>query len=115
MEKLELPKVEIHMADGIFIKQMLCEKAGTFIEQHVHAYDHTLMIAKGSFRVWRGEPHLGDFKAPAGLLIEAGTKHMLQALEPGSLAYCIHNISRTGEVEVVPTESVLALAMKAGA
>ena len=107
LRKIELPKVETTMADGVFIKQMVCEKAGTIVEQHVHAYDHTLLIGVGSFRVWKDGVHLGDFKAPKPLMIEAGTKHMLKSLEDNSIAYCIHNVSRTGEVEVLPSEQVL--------
>ena len=99
--------VEIHMADGIFIKQMTVEKAYTIIPQHSHTYDHTSMIAKGSFRAWKNNVLLGDFTAPTGLLIEAGNKHLFQSLEDHSVIYCIHNVERTGKVEIMDEHTII--------
>lgn len=92
--------VEIKMSDGIFIKQMVIPRAGTYIPQHSHLYDHTSMLAAGSIRVWKDGECLGEFSAPTGILIEAGAKHTFLALEDGTTIYCIHNISRTGEVDI---------------
>lgn len=94
------PVVDIKMADGVFIKQMLIKKAGTFVPQHSHTYDHTSMLAVGAARVWEDGKLVGDFIAPAGLLIKAHTKHTFQALVDGTIVYCIHNVSRTGIVDV---------------
>jgi quercetin dioxygenase-like cupin family protein len=90
-----------------FVKQMLCAEAGTIVEQHVHAYDHITMIAAGAFRVWKNDVHIGDFEAPTGIIVDAGIKHMFQSLAPNSIAYCFHDIRPTGEVEIVPSESIL--------
>lgn len=95
------PVVEIKMADGVFIKQMAIAKAGTLIPQHSHAYDHTSMVAVGAVRVWCDGKLLGDFRAPTGILIKAFSKHTFQALEQGTIVYCIHNVSRTGDVEIM--------------
>lgn len=95
------PVVEIHMADDIFIKQMLITKAGTYIPQHSHAYDHTSMLAVGSVRVWVDGIIKGDFKAPTGILIEKGTKHTFLSLEDNTIVYCIHNLMRSDAVEVL--------------
>ena len=94
------PVVEIKMADGIFIKQMAIAKAGTVIPQHSHVYDHTSMVAVGSVSVWCDGHHLGDYRAPTGILIPAHRKHLFVALEDGTVVYCIHRIDRTGEVEI---------------
>ena len=37
--------VEIKMADGIFVKQMVLSRAGTMVPQHAHDYDHLSMLA----------------------------------------------------------------------
>lgn len=95
------PVVEIHMADDVFIKQMLIAKADTFIPQHSHVYDHTSMLAVGSVRVWEDGVLRGDFTAPTGLLIKAGIKHTFQALVDNTVVYCIHNTSRSDVVEVL--------------
>jgi quercetin dioxygenase-like cupin family protein len=92
--------VEIHTPDGIFIKQMVIAKAGTYVPQHSHAWDHTSMLAAGAVRVWRDGVIDRDYQAPTGIPIAAGVKHMFMALEDETIVYCIHNISRTGEVEV---------------
>jgi len=92
--------VEIKMADDVFIKSYHVEKAETWMPQHSHAYDHTSMIARGAVRVWRDGFLMGDFIAPKGIMIEAHTKHMFMTLQDDTIIYCIHNISRSGEVEI---------------
>jgi mannose-6-phosphate isomerase-like protein (cupin superfamily) len=87
--------------DDIFIKQMLLAEAGDTVEQHAHCYAHTTLVAAGSIRVWRGGELMGDFAAPSRVFIPAKTKHTIMALEDKTLAYCIHNVSRSeGKVEI---------------
>lgn len=95
------PDVSFALEDGVFVKQMFLAEAGTVVPQHSHAYAHTSMLAVGSVRVWCDDELLGDFKAPRPIAINAGCKHTFLTLEPGTLLYCIHNVSRTGEVEVL--------------
>lgn len=99
IENIELPEVEWIVQDDIFIKQMFLRKAGIFVPQHSHKYDHASMLASGSIRVWCDDVLVGDFKAPHPISIKAGTKHTFQSLEP-SIVYCIHNISRQESVEI---------------
>ena len=109
LAKLELPRIETRFNDGVFVKAMVCERAGTCVEGHIHRWPHTTYFATGSFRVWKDGVHLGDFTAPCGIDIAAGCKHMLKVLADGSVALCIHNVSRTGEVETVPSEQLLGV------
>lgn len=99
--------VEIRMADDVFIKQMAIPKAGTYVPQHSHAYDHTSMLAVGSVRVWEDEVLKGDFTAPTGLFIRAGTKHCFLSLEDNTVVYCIHNVSRGDLVEILEENHIL--------
>jgi quercetin dioxygenase-like cupin family protein len=92
--------VQITMPDGIFVKSMCVAKAGTVIPQHAHAYEHSSFVALGSVRVWKDGVLLGDFSAPRFILIPPRTKHRFQTLEDGTIVFCIHNISRTGAVEI---------------
>ncbi len=94
------PEVEFTLEDGVFVKQMYLAEAGSVVPQHSHEYAHTSMLAVGSVRVWCDEQLLGDFKAPRPITIKAHAKHTFLSLEPGTLIYCIHNVARTGEVEV---------------
>jgi hypothetical protein len=100
MQEIELPNVEFAVADGIFIKQMHMDRAGTYVPQHSHKYDHTSMLATGSIRVWQNDICIGDFKAPIPIEIKAGVKHTFVSLEPNTTVWCIHRIDRTGDVEV---------------
>lgn len=93
--------IEIRMADGIFIKQMIVAKAGTYVPQHAHTWDHVSMLAAGAVRVWKDGALDGDYTAPTAIEIKAGVKHMFAALADNTIIYCIHNISRTGEVDIM--------------
>lgn len=94
------PLWEHQSADGVFIKQMFLRDAGMLVPQHAHVYDHTSLLAHGRVRVWKDGILQGDFQAPYPFFIEAKVKHAFQALEPGTLIYCIHNTSRNGRVDI---------------
>lgn len=94
------PNWEHKSPDGVFIKQMFLRHQFTLVPQHAHAYDHTSMLATGSVRAWADGVLLGDYAAPCPIFIKAKVKHTFQSLEPDTLIYCIHNISRTGDVEI---------------
>jgi hypothetical protein len=91
---------EIYIADDIFTKQMHIKHEGMFIPQHSHSYEHMSMLAHGSVRVWQDGVFTGDYVAPVGIKIPANVKHTFMSLEPDTIIYCIHNISRSGEVDV---------------
>ena len=84
--------VEIKIVDDIFIKSMEIARAGTFVPQHSHTYDHVSMLAVGSVRVWADDELLGDYHAPAGILIKSHTMHRFLSLVDNTLIYCIHRI-----------------------
>lgn len=92
--------IEFHGADGVFVKQMHIKKAGSFVPQHSHTYDHLSMLAKGAVKVTVDGKLIGEFHAPAGINIAANTKHLFQTLKDDTIIYCIHNVSRMGEVEI---------------
>ena len=92
--------VETHLADGVFVKAMNIPAKGTYVPQHAHAYDHTSMVAVGAVRVWADGKLRGDFAAPHGVFIPAHVKHTMLSLTDTTLVYCIHNVSRSGNVSV---------------
>lgn len=97
---------EFTMADGVFVKTMDLPVAGMVVPQHSHAYDHTSFLAKGSIRAWADGALLGEFRAPHPIFIAAGVKHAFQSLEP-ALVLCLHNVSRTGTVEVLDEHHIV--------
>lgn len=92
--------VEIKMADGIFVKQMILDAAGTVVPQHSHTYEHLSMLALGRILVWKDGIFFGEFSAPTGIPIAAHAKHTFVSISDQVIIYCIHNIERSGEVDI---------------
>lgn len=87
----EVDTLAHHVIDGVYTKLFLAKKAGTFIGQHAHAYDHGHLVAAGSFRLFANGAEAGDFCAGQMILIRSGIKHTLMSLEDNSVGACIHN------------------------
>lgn len=87
-------------SDDIMFLPIIVPLKGTKIPQHVHAFDHTTMITKGSVRVWVEDKLLGDFKEDAFIEIKAHKAHKFETLEDNTKICCVHNISKTGKVEI---------------
>lgn len=95
-----------HLIDGVYSKVFVARRAGTFIGQHSHVYDHGHLVASGEVRLFVDDKEVGDFSAGAMILIEAGKKHVLLALENNTMGVCIHNVH--GEMEpAIKEEAVL--------
>ena len=58
------------------------------------------LIAHGSVLVEQNGAFFGVLKAPEMLRIAAHVPHSFKSLEDKTVLYCIHNVSRTGEIEV---------------
>lgn len=103
--------VEYMTSDDVHIMQITVPLKDTIIPQHSHEYDHTTLVTAGSVLVWAGDKNLGDFKAPNMIFIKAGVKHAFKTLEDETSLYCIHNVSRTGEVQVKEENSMEQLCL----
>jgi quercetin dioxygenase-like cupin family protein len=93
--------VEWYLADDIFVKQMLVAKAGSYVPQHSHEFDHVSMLAVGSVTLWKDGVLDRVYHAPTGIAIKAGVKHLFRAEQDGTLIFCIHNVGRAGYVEIL--------------
>lgn len=94
------PNFEYTTPDGIFLKPMILAQAGTLVPQHAHVYVHTSLLVAGSVRVWADGALLGDFVAPTAIHIPAKVKHKFLSLEPNTALVCIHNVEKTGSVQI---------------
>lgn len=92
--------VTIRTVDGIQHETIHVFKAGHHIGQHAHVYPHTTVIARGSLRLWADGQDMGVLRAVTGVLIPAGVKHRFEILEDDTVYSCIHNVGRTGEIDV---------------
>jgi len=86
--------VDIRLVDGVFVKATTFRHAGMFAPQHAHEFAHLSYIASGSVRVFADGVLLGDFTAPASIVIPAGVKHLFEILADDTVVLCIHNADR---------------------
>jgi quercetin dioxygenase-like cupin family protein len=86
---LNLPEVNIHTPDGLFIKTFAVP-ANVLVPQHAHEFAHVTLVCKGRVIAWKGRSGIGEFKEGECINIEAGAIHEFLALEDSRLA-CIHN------------------------
>ena len=100
-------EVSIAIADGMFVKHYRVQKAGTYLPQHSHRYDHVSLVCHGSVRVWVDGRYLGVFAAPKSIEIKANTKHLFEVMEDNTTLACIHRIDRTGEIEIAEEHRIV--------
>jgi quercetin dioxygenase-like cupin family protein len=93
--------IEVHEADGLFLKQMFIPKRDTTIPQHAHAYDHLSMLVKGSVGVWKNGVFDQCYKAPKGILIKAGIKHLFLSLTDDTEIWCVHSLGTEKVVKIL--------------
>jgi quercetin dioxygenase-like cupin family protein len=92
-------QTDIRMCAGLFVKHAIFAE-GSYIPQHSHATEHLSVIATGAVRAWADGELLGDFHAPAGVVIKAHVKHMFLALAPMTTILCVHRVNEDGEPAV---------------
>ena len=67
---------ELAVYGGVFTKLHVIPKAGTFVPQHAHGYDHqSLMVVSGGFVVWCNGVWMGEFGPGQVVRIPAGALH----------------------------------------
>jgi hypothetical protein len=88
--------VEFAEVDDIWIRAYSIPKAKSILAQHVHAHDHVTLVSRGTVQAWQDEKDMGEFSAPAIIIIPAGKKHMFMALTDNVNLCCLHNLRGTG-------------------
>jgi hypothetical protein len=99
--KKQPPVWDHKTTDDVYIKRLYLETPFSVVPQHAHKYAHTTLLTAGSVKVWVGEnKDFVVYNAPAVIQIPAETKHMFVNISPDTELFCIHNVMRTGEVEI---------------
>lgn len=99
------PQTRLTAAANLWLRQMYFEKAGDSNEGHVHNYDHITLLAHGSVRV-HVEGKSTDFKAPHMIFIAKGKSHFVEALEDGTVAYCVHALRDKETEEILDPDQI---------
>lgn len=99
------PETRMTCAGNLWLRQMHFKNAGDANEGHVHEYDHLTLLAYGSVRVHvNGETT--DFKAPQMVFIQKGKSHFIEALEDGTIAYCVHALRDKDTEEILDPSQI---------
>ena len=101
------PNTRITVATNLWLRQMHFEKAGDANEGHVHNYDHMTLLAHGSVKV-HVDDKTTEFKAPHMIFIQAGKSHYIEALEDGTVAYCVHALRDKDTAEILDPDQIPA-------
>jgi len=88
------PQIKLGCVANLYSRQMHFVNAGDVEVGHTHPFDHLTLLAAGSLKV-TVEGKESVFKAPQMIYIHKDKVHELVALEPNTVAYCIHAL-RTG-------------------
>lgn len=92
------PNTKITAAGNLWLRQMHFAKAGDANEGHKHNYDHLTLLAHGSVRV-HVDDQTTDFTAPQMIFITKGKRHFIEALEDGTVAYCVHALRNKDSID----------------
>ncbi len=77
------------MGGGVSVVPTRLPVAGMIVPQHAHSRAHLSYVATGAVRVWADDAPLGDFHAPAGVMIPAFVHHRFETLADDTLILCI--------------------------
>lgn len=91
MALVDLEHPKHYCVGGVYVKELFLEHIGDKVRSHKHAYDHLSLVAAGRVRV-TVDGQVTDYPARSAVKVEAGKEHMIEALEPHSLWYCIHSV-----------------------
>lgn len=101
------PETKISSAGNIWLRQMEFIKAGDTNEAHLHNYDHMTLLAHGSVKV-HVDGNTSIFKAPQMIFIKSGKRHFIEAIEDGTIAYCVHALRNIDTEDILDPEQIPA-------
>ena len=80
---------ELGYFGNIWVRQNYLEKAGDAHPGHKHHFDHVSLLASGKVRVTIAGYPPKEFTAPTFIVIKKEHSHHFEALEDGTLWYCV--------------------------
>ena len=100
------PEVMLGCVANLFSRQMHFVNAGDMEHGHTHQFDHLTLLASGRLQV-TVEGKVSEFSAPYMIYIKKDKMHELVALEPNTVAYCIHALRSGGAVDDIVDPSMV--------
>ena len=101
------PEIKIIAVSNVYCRLMNFNKKGDQELGHYHDYDHGTLLASGKLLVEKLDDNNNiisskEFTAPTFVFIVKDTKHVLTALEDGTVATCIHALRTIDENIIDP-------------
>jgi len=84
-------------ANGVYIRTFYFERAGDANEQHVHTYDHLMLVSHGAVKV-EVSGEASEYRAPHIVGVAAHHQHRVVALEDGSVITCFVHVPGVKEI-----------------
>ena len=100
------PEVKLGSVANLFSRQMHFKNVGDVEHGHTHQFDHLTLLAAGRLQV-TVDGHVSEFFAPHMIYIKKDKMHELVALEPNTVAYCIHALRLGNEVDDILDPSMV--------
>ena len=100
------PEVKLGSVANLFSRQMHFKNVGDMEHGHTHQFDHLTLLAAGRLQV-TVDGHVSEFFAPHMIYIKKDKMHELVALEPNTVAYCIHALRLGNEVDDILDPSMV--------
>lgn len=85
---------------------MVFKNVGDIEHGHTHQFDHLTLLASGKLQV-TVEGVATEFVAPHMIYIRADKNHELVALEPNTVAYCIHALRDKNNTDTIIDPSMI--------
>lgn len=101
---------------NMWVREMHWRKAGDMVRGHCHTFPHPHRLSHGAVRLFILENgvwlHRGDYRVvdlvPKVLFIQAGSMHMMVALEDNTVGSCLHAQRVGPEIwDVLPVEMTI--------
>lgn len=100
------PEVKIGVVANLFSRQMHFKNVGDIEHGHTHQFDHLTLLAVGRLQV-TVDGCVSEFTAPHMIYIKKDKMHELVALEPNTVAYCIHALRLGDDVNDIVDPSMI--------
>lgn len=83
------------VSGNIFIRANTLENVGDATQGHEHHFDHTTVVFTGGVKVTcktpDGKEFIQEFHAPAHFLVKANYHHLIEAIEPNTIYWCVYS------------------------
>jgi len=83
-------ETDLIVSGGVFIKRIRVKRAGTFLPQHAHDYEHASYVAAGRARIWRDAVKGEIVEEGSFVNVTANVKHLWETLVDRTTILCIH-------------------------